>query len=63
MLFYGLVSWETQSVVEFYPSREEAEAERADAVADEPGWESVLGVVAIDFSGESAVVLPRWRAR
>jgi hypothetical protein len=62
VIFYGLVSLETNSVIEFFSSRERAETERLNVIADEPDWEPILSVVAIDFSGEQAGVLRGWRA-
>ncbi len=39
MIFYGLATWQCQSVEEFFLSREEAEACLRQVLADEPGWE------------------------
>lgn len=44
MLFYALVSDEIGQVVDFYATREEAEAELRDPLSDEPEWEDVLRV-------------------
>ena len=49
MLFFALVSDEIQAVVDFYPSRAEAEAELRDALSDEPGWGDVLRVETFQF--------------
>jgi hypothetical protein len=45
VVFYGLVTWQTQSVVDFYLTREEAEATLRDVLHDEPGWDDTVGLV------------------
>ena len=44
VLFYGLLDHELQEMIEFYPSREAAEAELAEILGDNPGWVSKLEV-------------------
>lgn len=58
VIFYGLVSWETNAVIEFFASRQEAESERLTILADEPDWASVLAVVPIDFGSAQPSILP-----
>jgi hypothetical protein len=50
VVFYGLVTREVQSVVDFYLTREEAEATLRDVLADEPDWQETVGLVRLDFS-------------
>lgn len=56
MIFYGLLDREIAEVIEFYPSREAAEAELREILADEPGWIAKLEVVAVDFVGDKPKV-------
>lgn len=56
MLFYGLLDRELAEVIEFYPSREAAEAELREILADEPGWVARLEIVLVDFAGDEPVV-------
>ena len=44
MQTWALVSHETQSVVEWYPTRDEAADALAEILEDEPQWETVLDV-------------------
>jgi hypothetical protein len=54
--FYGLLDRDLDEVIEFYPSREAAERELAEILADEPGWVEKLEIVLVDFSGAEAAV-------
>ena len=56
MIFYGLATWEGQSVEEFFLTRDEAEACLLRVLADEPAWETTVGLVRLDFSGAQPVV-------
>jgi hypothetical protein len=47
------VSAETEAVVEFFSTREEADATLHDCLTDEPGWARVLRVEAVDFSASA----------
>jgi hypothetical protein len=52
MTLYGLADYrenESGRVIEFYSSREEAEAALRDVLTDEPGWSGELGVVPTEF--------------
>jgi hypothetical protein len=49
--FYGLLDRDLVEVIEFYPSREAAEKEFAEILADEPGWSTKLEVVQVDLGG------------
>lgn len=63
MIFYGLLDHELHEVIEFYTSREAAEAELREILGDEPGWVTKLQVVAVDFGMPPtvrAVVDPTW---
>ena len=53
VVFFALASRETQRVIEFYSSREEADAGLRAVLADEPGFATVLCVVAINFGHEA----------
>ncbi len=55
---YGLLDHMIDEVIEFYPSREAAEAELAEILEDEPEWVTKLEVVFADFSGTEVQVLP-----
>jgi type I restriction enzyme, R subunit len=50
--FFGLADYrlaELGEIIEFYSSREEAEEALRDVLADEPEWEGVLGVEAVEL--------------
>jgi hypothetical protein len=52
MTFYGLADYRLNDfgeVIDFYVSREEADAALRDVLTDEPEWSGELGVVAIEF--------------
>ena len=51
MVLYGLVELDLQEVVEFYPSRDEAEAALRAALQDEPDWAPILAVARIEYRG------------
>ena len=55
-MFWGLLDRQIAEVVDFYLSREQAEAERETIIADEPEWESTLQVVRVDFRGPAVRV-------
>jgi hypothetical protein len=42
MIFGGLLDHDLDEMIEFYPSREAAEAELAEVLADEPGWATMI---------------------
>ena len=44
-------------MIEFFATKADAEAELEQILRDEPGWASVLSVVAVDFSGEAPQLL------
>jgi hypothetical protein len=50
MVFHAVVSDEIQRVIEFFPSRVEAEAMLARVVGDEPDWRDSLHVKPIDLA-------------
>ncbi len=56
MIFYGLATWEGQSVEEFFLTREEADECLRRVLVDEPGWVETVGLVRLDFSGVEPVV-------
>jgi hypothetical protein len=56
VIFYGLATWQTQSVEDFFLTREEAEATLRDVLADGPDWQETVGLVRLDFSGAEPVV-------
>jgi hypothetical protein len=56
VIFYGLATWECQSVEEFFLTRGEAEQCLREVLADEPEWNGTIGIVRLDFSGAQPVV-------
>ena len=52
VVFYGVVSFETEKVVQFFPTREEAEAMIAGVLEDAPELAEALEVVPVEFSTE-----------
>jgi hypothetical protein len=53
MILYGLADYRLRDfgeVIEFYPSREEAETALRDVLKDEPQWAGEFGVVAVEFA-------------
>jgi hypothetical protein len=50
VVFYAVISDEIQRVIEFFPSRVEAEAMLARVVGDEPDWRDTLHVEPIDLA-------------
>ena len=57
MIFFGIADSRIQEVIEFFATKADAEAELEQILRDEPGWASVLSVVAVDFSGEAPQLL------
>jgi hypothetical protein len=60
--FYGLADYRLNDfgeVLEFYGSREEAEAALRDVLRDEPEWEGELGVVTVEFAASRSSTEPR----
>jgi hypothetical protein len=49
VVLYGLAELDLQEVVEFYPSRDEAEAALRAALTDEPDWAPILAVARIEY--------------
>jgi hypothetical protein len=49
VVFYAVVSDEIRRVIEFFPSRVEAEAMLARVLSDEPGWCDILRVEPIEL--------------
>jgi hypothetical protein len=49
VVLYGLVELDLQEVVEFYPSRAEAEAALRAALHDEPDWAPILAVARVEY--------------
>jgi hypothetical protein len=50
VVFYAVVSDEIEQVIEFFPSRVEAEGMLASVVGDEPDWRDTLHVEPIDLA-------------
>jgi hypothetical protein len=53
MTLYGLADYrlrEFGEIIEFYVSREDADAALTDALRDEPAWAGELGVVPVEFT-------------
>ena len=55
MTFYGIADARLDEVVELYTTRERAEAELAEVLADEPDWRDVLSVVPVILGGEPSL--------
>ena len=49
MVFYAVVSDEIQRVIEFFPTRWEAERKLARVVSNEPDWGDILHVEKIEL--------------
>jgi hypothetical protein len=49
VVFYGVVSSRDDKVIEFFVSREDAEAMIATVVEDDPNWAGELSVEEVDF--------------
>lgn len=49
VMFYALVSDEIQEVIEFFIRHKDAERMLAECLADEPGWETIIRVEAVEF--------------
>lgn len=60
VLVYALVSARARETVELFLDRATAQAAMADALADEPSWEGVLSVVALDFGRPPEDEEARW---
>ena len=52
VVLYGVVSAETEKVVLFFPTREEAEAMIVGVLKDAPELAELLAVVPVEFSTE-----------
>ena len=63
MFFWAVVSDEINRVIEFFPTRRQAEKMLAEALRDEPDWQAVLRVEKIEFragtANEPAAALPQ----
>jgi hypothetical protein len=71
MTFYGLADYRLSGsgkIIEFYPSREEAEAALRDVLTDAPEWAGELGVVTVELhsaarcSGATVSPWASWRS-
>jgi hypothetical protein len=49
MIFSAVVSDEINQVIEFFPTRRQAERMVGEALQDEPGWSGILRVEKIEF--------------
>jgi hypothetical protein len=49
VILYALISDEIDQVIDFYPTREEADADLLDCLGDEPEWWDVLRVEAFEI--------------
>jgi hypothetical protein len=56
VIFYGLATWQCQSVEEFFLTREEADECLGQVLQDEPDWQDTIGLVRLDFYGAAPVV-------
>jgi hypothetical protein len=53
LTFYGLADYRLNDfgeVIEFYASRQEANAALEDVLRDEPEWQGELGIISIEFT-------------
>jgi hypothetical protein len=51
VLLFALVASDSDFAIDLYPSREAAEEALRQALADEPEFEALLSIEAVDFSG------------
>ena len=58
MIFYALVCSDASLAVDLYPTREAAEAELREVLADEPTFAEILTIVRLDLRGREVVVEP-----
>ena len=58
MIFYALVSSDASLAVDLYATREAAEAELREVLADEPTFAEILTIVRLDFCSQEVVVEP-----
>jgi hypothetical protein len=49
MVFWALVSDEIDQVIEFFPTRSQAERMLAEALRDKPDWRAILRVEELEF--------------
>jgi hypothetical protein len=56
VVFYGLLDHNLDEVIEFCLTRDAAERELAEILADEPGWAAKLEIVLVDFGGLEPIV-------
>jgi hypothetical protein len=54
MFFWAVVSDEIEQVIEFFPTRREAERMVADALQDEPDWRNILRVEKLELKTSSS---------
>ena len=52
MVFYGVVSFEAKKIVQFFPTREEAEAVVEGVLKEAPELAELLEIVPVEFSTE-----------
>lgn len=52
MVVYALVSTRSTLALDLYVTREAAEADLTEVLADEPGFADILDIVKIDFESE-----------
>jgi hypothetical protein len=49
VFFWAVVSDEIKEVIEFFPTRQQAERIVAEALQDEPDWQEILRVEKVEF--------------
>lgn len=49
MRLYGLVLYTVHEIIDWYPTREQAEQAIAQVLTDEPGFEGIVGVEAFEL--------------
>jgi hypothetical protein len=47
VILYGLVTWHVAEIVDWYLTREEAEAALTGVLGDEPGWDGMVEIAAV----------------
>jgi hypothetical protein len=52
VIFYGLADYRLAEIIDFWPSREEAEAALRDVVNDEPEWIGFVGIEGVALAGD-----------
>ncbi len=47
--FFGIADYELNEIIDFWPSRDDAEQALADVLRDEPEWVGMVGVESVEI--------------